>query len=45
MMEPVFGRGLLTVPGKIYLNVKQKYVYIKYLFSCKIYLFFSKFSE
>jgi len=34
IMEPVFGTGLLTAPGKIYLNIKQKYVYIKYLFSC-----------
>jgi len=30
-MEPIFGTGLLTAPGKIYLNIKQKYVYIKYI--------------
>jgi len=33
-IEPIFGMGLLTAPGKIYLNVKQQCVYMKYLFSC-----------
>jgi len=26
-LGPIFGVGLLTAPGKIYLNVKQKCVY------------------
>jgi len=32
VFEPIFGIGLLTAPGKIYLNIKQKYVYVKYTY-------------
>jgi len=42
IIEPLFGAGLLTASGKIYLNIKQKY--IKYLFSC-VEPTFSKFSR
>jgi len=31
LIKPIFGTGLLTASGKIYLNIKQKYVYIKYI--------------
>jgi len=29
LIKPIFGTGLLTASGKIYINIKQKYVYIK----------------